>query len=534
MKFIVMKKIFIALVFVLTIHTLFKLQAVAQDEKFLDVIDEITYGEECLQTWRVEEASIVANKLLLVDPGNPYIRFFAGEVRFYEGKYEESLSFLKEALKEPDIAQKGQEFCEFVDKIFQTAGKFKETGTEHFLFRYTEDKDAILADYALGALEKAYSAVGNDLHYFPKERILVEVFPDAESFCTISTLTKEEIETSGTVAICLFNRVIITSPRLLPRGYQWLDTLNHEYVHYLIMKKTYNRVPVWLHEGIAKYEENRWLGNAIPRLPVSLESLLAEAIEKNYFITFEQMHPSLAKLKRREDTALAFAEVFTVIEYLFNRGGYNLLASVLDGIRDGKSTEDAISSSTGVSFAEFEKHWLEDLKQKKYRRIHGIQVLPTRLKESSTIVDDVESVAEIEVKEARKYATLGDLLRHEGLHGAAIVEYEKAFRKANNISPQIQNKLAMAYIMDTQYASADEVLKVALEYYPEYVTTYISLGELYIRKGEYNAAIEILSQANRINPFNPIIHKNLAELYDKLGKKEDAETELKRLMLITK
>ena len=349
-----------------------------------------------------------------------------------------------------------------------------------------------------------------------------------------SPLTKDEIETSGTVAICLFNRVIITSPRLQPRGYQWLDTLTHEYVHYVIMKKTYNRVPIWLHEGIAKFEEKRWLEGTPPKLPVSLESLVAEAIEKDYFITFEQMHPSLAKLKRREDTALAFAEVFTVIDYLFNRGGYPLLVSILEGIKNGKTTEDAVSSATGVPFADFEKNWLQDLKQKKFRRIHGIQILPTKLKETSAIVDDMESVAGIEVKEARKYAILGDLLRHEGLHSAAIIEYEKAFKKAGHISPQIQNKLAMSYIMDTQYAKAEEILKVALEYYPEYTTTYISLGELYQRKGEYDAAIDILSRANHVNPFNPIIHKNLALLYDKLDRKEDASLELRRLMMLTK
>ncbi len=529
-----MKRTCITLVFFLTAFTLFEFKATAQETKFFDVIDEITYGEECLKTWQIEEASTIASKLLLIDPENPYVRFFAGEVRFYEGNYKESLSFLKEALKKLDTAKKIQEFYDFVEKIYQTTSKFKEIKTEHFLFRYSEDKDAILVDYALNALEKAYHAVGHDLDYFPKEPILVEVFPDAESFCTISTLTKTEIETSGTVAICLFNRVIITSPRLQPRGYQWLDTLTHEYVHYVIMEKTSNRVPIWLHEGIAKYEEKRWLEGMSPTLPVSLESLLAEAVEKDYFITFEQMHPSLAKLKKKEDTALAFAEVFTVIDYISNRGGYPLLVSILEGVKNGKSTEDAVSSAVNVSFDEFEKNWMQDLKQKKLRRVHGIRILPTKLKESSIIVDDIESVAEIEVKEAKKYAVLGDLLRHAGLHSAAIVEYEKAFKKANNISPQIQNKLATSYIMDTQYTKAEEILKVALEYYPEYTTTYISLGELYQRKGEYDAAIEILSQANHINPFNPIIHKNLAQLYNKLDRKEDAANELKRLMLLTK
>ncbi len=520
--------------FIFTILILSEFTVSAQEEKFLDVIDEITYGEECLNTWQIEEASRVADKLLSTFRDNPYVSFFVGEVRFYEGHYEESLSFVHEALKNPDIAHKGQNFYHFVNKIHQTTSKFREVKTDHFVFRYVEEKDAILVDYALHTLEKAYHTIGNDLNYFPKEPVLVEVFPDAESFCTISTLTKEEIETSGTVAICLFNRVIITSPRLQPRGYQWLDTLTHEYVHYVLMKKTYNRVPIWLHEGIAKYEEKRWLEDRIPTLPVSLESLLAEAVEKDYFITFEQMHPSLAKLKKKEDTALAFAEVFTVIDYLHKSGGYPSLVSILDGIKNGKTTEDAVTSVMGVPFDEFEKDWLRDLKQKNLKRIHGIQVLPTKLKESSAVVDDVESIADIEARDARKYAILGDLLRRERLHSAAIIEYEKAFKKAGTISPQIQNKLAMAYIMDTQYHKAEEILKTALEYYPEYTTTYISLGELYQRKGEYQAAVEVLSQANHINPFNPIIHKNLALLYDKLGKKEDAAAELKRLALVAK
>src|SRR3989338_7735345 len=448
------KKTFITFSLILFVFFPVQFCATAQDAKFLDIVGEITYGEECLKTWQIEEASSVANKLLLLAPNDPYVCFLTGEVRFYEGNYQESLLFLKKALNEPAIAQKGEELYNLVDKIYQTTGKFKEVRTEHFLFRYVEEKDVILVDYAIKALEKAYNSIGNDLNYLLQAPILVEVYPDAESFCTISTLTKEEIETSGTVAICLFNRVIITSPRLQPRGYQWLDTLAHEFVHYVIMKKTYNRVPIWLHEGIAKYEEKRWIEDNTPNLPVSL--------------------------------------------------------------------------------VEFEKNWLNELKQKKLRRIHGIRILPTKLKESSAIVDDLESVAEIEVKDARKYAILGDLLRREGLHSTAIVEYEKAFNKAGNISPQIQNKLAMAYILDTQYAKAEEILKVALEYYPEYTTTYISLGELYQRKGDYDIAIQLLSEANHINPFNSVIHKNLAMLFDKLCKKDEASIEVKRLRMLVK
>ena len=51
-----MKRIFITLVFLVTASTLFEVKLAAQEEKFFDAIGEITYGEECLKTWQIEEA----------------------------------------------------------------------------------------------------------------------------------------------------------------------------------------------------------------------------------------------------------------------------------------------------------------------------------------------------------------------------------------------------------------------------------------------------------------------------------------------
>ena len=43
------------------------------------------------------------------------------------------------------------------------------------------------------------------------------------------------------------------TPRALLRGYPWRDTLAHEYVHLVISRLSHNRVPVWLHEGLAEH-----------------------------------------------------------------------------------------------------------------------------------------------------------------------------------------------------------------------------------------------------------------------------------------
>ena len=39
---------------------------------------------------------------------------------------------------------------------------------------------------------------------------------------------------SGTIAICKYNKLMFTSPKAMLRGYEWLDTLSHEYVHFVI------------------------------------------------------------------------------------------------------------------------------------------------------------------------------------------------------------------------------------------------------------------------------------------------------------
>jgi hypothetical protein len=41
-------------------------------------------------------------------------------------------------------------------------------------------------------------------------------------------------------------------------GYPWLDTLAHEYTHFIVSRVSHNTVPIWFHEGLAKFEERRW------------------------------------------------------------------------------------------------------------------------------------------------------------------------------------------------------------------------------------------------------------------------------------
>ena len=107
-------------------------------------------------------------------------------------------------------------------------------------------------------VKKSYETTGAELGFYPKEKVRVEIAPDATSFNAISTLSLRDIEETGAVGICKFNKLMIISPRALSFGYRWLDSLSHEYQHYAIVGLSNNQAPIWLHEGMARFYETRW------------------------------------------------------------------------------------------------------------------------------------------------------------------------------------------------------------------------------------------------------------------------------------
>src|SRR5260370_23219602 len=161
---------------------------------------------------------------------------------------------------------------------------------------------------------------------------------------------------------------MITSPKALLRGYPWLHTLPHEFVHYLGTQKGRNTVPIWLQEGLAKFLETRWRGP--PGLAVDEMSLtlLQEAARKRQLIPFARMHPSIAMLPTQEQAALAFAEVEAAMRLLYQRGGQGALTELVAAMANGMTDEQAVAPADGKSFAEFESDWRTEVSRPRQQK----------------------------------------------------------------------------------------------------------------------------------------------------------------------
>lgn len=492
--------------------------------------EEAARGLALLEAWQLGPASVLAQELLARSPDEPTSWYLAGRVQHERGEHLSALRLLS-AAAEAGVAIHG-DFLERARGSAAYALDFDEIETAHFRLRYL-DKDVVLASYAGPVLEAAYARIGGALGLLPAEgggKIVVEIYPDARGLAAATGLTVQEIETSGTIAVCKFHRLMVTSPLATASGYDWADTLAHELVHLVISQKSHNGVPIWLHEGIAKYYESLWYGEAGTALEPYSERLLAQAVKRNKLITFAQMHPSMAKLPSQEDAALAFAEVFTMIEYLRGRYGAESIPRLLTLIGDGSSVEKSLVTVFGTSLTNLEAAWRRYLKRRKFKDVPGAAPRPIRLVdvEATAASPMLESIKD---KEVHKHARLGELLELRQHSAAAVIEYERAYARAGARYPTLLYRLVGAYLDAQNVKGARKVVTTALGAHPGSGDLRMLAGRVALAGQDLSAAKEHFEAARLQNPYNPELHAALVTLYTREGAGDKAAEEQRWLDL---
>lgn len=496
------------------------------------LFNEVEQGVRLWDIKTAEEAAREAREIAETDADIAHADYYSAIVEFHKGNYTKAGEYADKALSSEAFGlDKG--FITFISKAGVSPPEFQEYKTDNFIIRYAHPKDRILAEYGKDVLEKSHYEIGLDLKTYPDEPVIVEIYPDMESFTLASTLSSESVQKTGVVGICKFNRIMILSPRLLPRGYTWADTLAHEYVHYLLFIKSGNTVPVWLHEGIAKFQERRWKEKNPEVLSAFYETMLAGALESGDLVPIEKMHPSLALLDSAREAQLAFAQAGTTVSYLVDNWGKDSLVELVLEIKNTGDYKEAIARVTGMDFDTFYEAWKDDLSSKGLeQKVGDLKVKGVRLSNNEEETDDdSEDLVDIENKRARDHTRLGDLLRMRGRISPSVYEYEKALRHDPD-SPIITTRLASSLTATGDTDRAREVIDPVLEIYPDYIGLHMILGKIYMEKGNLSKAEEAFQTAIGINPFDPVIHDSLIYIYDKQGNTELAEREREILNIL--
>jgi tetratricopeptide (TPR) repeat protein len=477
---------------------------------------------EKLERWDMDEAWSEAKDLLTKNPKDPKLLELASQSAFYRGDYQESLKLMKSSL-ELEEDQKRKSFVLFLEGTIGVTQPLKRYESSHFSISLDEKQDGILADYITDSLEKTYRVMADHYGFTPGEKIRVEVFPDTKAFFYASSLSARDIEVTGAVGVAQFNKLMVLSPRALVHGYRWLDAISHEYMHYLIIKLTANKAPIWFHEGLAKYDETRWRNGSSYLSPL-YETLLSRAQAEGRLIRFEQMEPSLVKLETPDDVQLAYAQAASAIDFIIAKIGHDGLREIMRRMTTvAGGAGGSIKAVMGVEFIEFEKNWKDFLASKNLKEVDGVNV--RRLKIKGGLADEERlDLEEIKSMVARNRAHLGDQLKERGRLGAAVIEYRRALAENPNSVP-ILNKLSSVLIGLDQEKEARELLIRARDLSPDHPTVYTYLGKIYLKQKDLKSAMESFQTVIQINPFNLEAHLGLAEAYEMLGEKERGSKE---------
>ncbi|MDI7261131.1 MAG: peptidase MA family metallohydrolase [Thermodesulfobacteriota bacterium] len=282
-----------------------------------------------MERWDVEEIWSEVKEALAKEPRDPQLLEIASQIAFHRGDYQESLKLMKLAMEVGGEDDTRRGYALLTEETINVLTPFKRYETPHFVILLDEKQDGILVDYLTDALEKTYQIMAQQYGFQPKEKVRVELFPDAKAFYLASTLSVRDIEVTGAVGLAKFNKLQFLSPKALVYGYRWLDAISHEYMHYLIVKLTSNKAPIWFHEGLAKYEETRWR-NGPSYLSPLYQTLLSRALTDRKLIRFEKMEPSLIQLETPEDVQLAYAQAASAIEFIIAKAGQERLREIMN------------------------------------------------------------------------------------------------------------------------------------------------------------------------------------------------------------
>ncbi len=496
----------------------------ADARKARSQLGEVIRASRLLDQGRLADARQAVAALVARAPDAPEVRWLAAEVAFHDGDYAAAVAKL-DGLDDADVEGRVGQTRALAASTLSVTRDFAshESAGGHFVILYPPGPDEAIVELAADTLEAAYREVGADLGWTPTDQVRVELLARPADLAKLSPLTESDIETTGTIALSKYGKLMVVSPRATLTGYAWMDTLTHEYVHLVVSAISHDTVPVWLQEGLARFAQERWHRPGGAALPPADQALLATALKARKLIDLDAMHPSMAKLPSQEAAALAYAEVLTLVAWIHGKVGWEGIREILALQKGGKSAPRAVAEVLDLSWAKVQKEWKAHLKTLDLgagKGLAGRAGKRVRFDKGGEASDNV-GLDEVTSAKARKHARLGGMMRARGLLDAAAVEYEKALAIAGT-DAFVAAKLARTYVELGKYAEALELARPLAALDEHDPTAAVTLGVAAAAQGDHAAAAAAFEQALRVSPFDPAVRCGLAEVYAQLADAREA------------
>jgi hypothetical protein len=321
--------------------------------------------------------------------------------------------------------------------------------------RLQDERDRVLVPLLVNVAARARQSFARALGVELPRPLRLEIVRDNYSLSAVTGLPIQAAETTGTVAVARWGRVSMISPRAMPHGYPWEDTLAHEIVHLVLSRASRDRAPLWLQEGIAKRLETRWRAER-PFDVASYDDVARTALLSGQSVGIDHLGPSIAMLPSPDTARIAYAEVASFTSYWIGENGEPALRLLLADLRGTETggAEAAMGSVTGYELGVWVERWRRQLVSRPSNSTSppgggsGGESRPQSLK---------EMMLRAKIGEAARRVRLGDLLFDRGHSLEAAGQFDLAVAAAEN-EPAVRWRAARARLDSGEADQARERL----------------------------------------------------------------------------
>ncbi len=238
-----------------------------------------------------------------------------------------------------------------------TLSSFKKNSSDHFIVYY---HDAKVGDSVFQQAEPDFAKICSDLLIDPKNemrrgKFLLILTANDKEYLDVSN---EKTARAGALTDYETKSIIINVERSSPT---MTSTLPHEMTHAIVFEffNSGNKIPNWLHEGIASFEEAKFDDSQVNRRSTEYQTDLQQG-----------RHIPVKSMSLKEDATdtqiqIYYAESASIVSYLINQYGMYRFMTLLKNMQAGQALDAALSSVYAGEIPDsttLESKWLEYLK----------------------------------------------------------------------------------------------------------------------------------------------------------------------------
>jgi tetratricopeptide (TPR) repeat protein len=399
-------------------------------------------------------------------------------------------------------------------KVLDHLKPYATLKTKHFVVRYDEKHDRVLAHFLAKYLEDIYAELAKEFQYRPEGPYLIEVFNNHTMFSG-RVVALPDLHTIGA---CTGRMVALCSPHdkagIIPRPFNWNRVLRHELTHVFNLDQTRFQVPHWLTEGLAVRSEQ------MP-MPPRWVQILLDRVPRGELMNLDNIHLGFIRPKSPEEWHQAYLQSYLYVEYLKKAHGEKVVGELLNAYRDGLDTAAALRKACKVSKVGFEKGYREYLQErvKNFRGRPAVKRLGFEELQAAHQKDPGD--AGVAAQLAEHYLLLGNRQKARKLADAALKQKKEqplaAYVKARLLLAGGDRDGALSLLQGVLDKKAPELKVVKL------------LGKLRFDAKKFREAAEVYELGRAAEPYENFWLIHLVRCHRQSGDTDKLIESLKRL-----